>query len=69
MSDVHFPHYGFKAKFVPLAVDAEKFSRQKVKGGGYSDIDIVYLGQYTPTKRNLLMLLTEAANLSEEKGE
>jgi len=61
--------HGFRSLWLPLAVDTEVFKPEEVSlGGNYEHIDMVYVGQYSPTKTHLKQMLVEASEFAKERG-
>jgi hypothetical protein len=72
MASTVLPSHGFKAHHMNLAVDPSVFlpspSSPPSSPNPFAGIDIVYVGQYSPNKSNLLMMLTEAAEFAQANG-
>ncbi|GMH76674.1 hypothetical protein TrLO_g9464 [Triparma laevis f. longispina] len=58
LSDDILPTYGFNSYFLELASSTTQFN-PNLKSEEYEHIDVVYVGQYAPTKTNLIPLLHE----------
>ena len=68
LADSILPSYGFAAHHLLLAVDTDAFMGNAELSSSGGAIDIVYVGQYSPNKSNLLSMLTEAAQVSASRG-